>query len=148
MRSTWGTSMEPRCNEGPTDWQNTVESRFLEPSISRTSQYLEPNLVSLGFASLDLYNSPPISRTLGFSNLPISRRDRTKPRFLWICFTRPLYFTADFSNPRFSRTQYLSLQYLEPNLVSLGFASLNLYNSPPISRRVVQYTRIESSRLW
>ena len=34
-----------------------MESRFLEPSVSR--RYLEPNLVSLGFASLKLYNSIP-----------------------------------------------------------------------------------------
>ena len=38
---------------------HTVESRFLEPSVSRTSRYLEPNLVSLGFASLKLYNFTP-----------------------------------------------------------------------------------------
>ena len=38
---------------------NTVESRFLKPSVSRTSRYLEPNLVSLGFASLKLYNFTP-----------------------------------------------------------------------------------------
>ena len=36
-----------------------MESRFLEPSVSRTSRYLEPNLVSLGFASLELYNFNP-----------------------------------------------------------------------------------------
>ena len=36
-----------------------MESRFLEPSVSRTSRYLEPNLVSLGFASLKLYNFTP-----------------------------------------------------------------------------------------
>ena len=36
-----------------------MESRFLEPSVSRTSRYLEPNLVSLGFASLKLYNFSP-----------------------------------------------------------------------------------------
>ena len=44
-----------------------MESRFLEPSDSRTSRYLEPNLVSLGFASLKIYNF-----TTDFSN----------PRFL------------------------------------------------------------------
>ena len=33
-----------------------MESRFLEPSVSRTSRYLEPNL---GFASLKLYNFTP-----------------------------------------------------------------------------------------
>ena len=38
---------------------HTVESRFLKPSVSRTSRYLEPNLVSLGFASLKLYNFTP-----------------------------------------------------------------------------------------
>ena len=41
-----------------------MESRFLEPSVSRTSRYLEPNLVSLGFASIKLYNF-----TADFSNL-------------------------------------------------------------------------------
>ena len=40
-----------------------MESRFLEPSVSRTSRYFEPILVSLGFASLKLYNFTP-----GFSN--------------------------------------------------------------------------------
>ena len=44
-----------------------MESRFLEPSVSRTSRYLEPNLVSLGFASLKLYNFTP---------------DLSNPRFL------------------------------------------------------------------
>ena len=43
---------------------NTVESWFLEPSVSRTSRYLEPNLVSLGFASLKLYNFTPDSRPI------------------------------------------------------------------------------------
>ena len=47
--------------------KSTVESRFLEPSVSRTSRYVEPNLVSLGFASLKLSNFTP-----NFSN----------PRFL------------------------------------------------------------------
>ena len=36
----------------------TVESRFHELSVSRNSRYLEPNLVSTGFASL-LYNFTP-----------------------------------------------------------------------------------------
>ena len=40
-------------------FRHTVESRFLEPSVSRTFRYLEPNLVSLGFASLKLYNFTP-----------------------------------------------------------------------------------------
>ena len=43
----------------------TVESWFLKSSVSRTSSYLEPNFVSLGFASLKLYNSTP-----DFSNNP------------------------------------------------------------------------------
>jgi len=47
---------------------NTVESRFLEPSVCRTSRYLEPNLVPLGFSSLKLYNFTP-----DFSKLPISQ---------------------------------------------------------------------------
>ena len=36
-----------------------MESRFLEPWVPRTSRYLKPNLVSLGFASLKLYNLTP-----------------------------------------------------------------------------------------
>ena len=36
-----------------------MESRFLEPSVSRTSQYLEPDLVSLGFAWLKLHHFTP-----------------------------------------------------------------------------------------
>ena len=38
---------------------STVEVRFLEPSVSRTSRYLEQNLVSLEFASHKLYNFTP-----------------------------------------------------------------------------------------
>ena len=53
---------------------NTVEYRFLEPSVSRTSRYLEPNLVSLEFASPELYNFTP---------------DFSSPRFLE---------TPDYSN--------------------------------------------------
>ena len=37
----------------------TVESRFLEPSVSRTSRYLEPNHFPLGSASLKLYYFTP-----------------------------------------------------------------------------------------
>ena len=45
--------------EGSHISKSTVESRFLEPSVSRTSRYLKPNLVSLGFASLKVYNFTP-----------------------------------------------------------------------------------------
>ena len=38
---------------------STVESRFLEPSVYRTSRYFEPILVSLGFASLKFNNFTP-----------------------------------------------------------------------------------------
>ena len=34
---------------------STVESRFLESTVSRTSRYFEPILSSLGFPSLKLY---------------------------------------------------------------------------------------------
>ena len=40
-----------------------------------------------------IYSGIPISRTLGFPNLPISR---TKPFFPWICFTQALYFHTRF----------------------------------------------------
>ena len=47
-----------------------MEFRFLEPSVSRTSRYLEPNLVSLGFASLKLYNFTPDFSNLRFLETP------------------------------------------------------------------------------
>ena len=48
------------------------------PAITVESRYLEPNLVSLRFASLELYNlnpdfSNPRAQTLDFSKLPITR---------------------------------------------------------------------------
>ena len=48
----------------------TVESRFLEPSVSQTSRYLELNLFSLGFASLKLYNFMPDFWNLRFLETP------------------------------------------------------------------------------
>ena len=65
-----------------------MESRFLEPSVSRTSRYLEPNLVSLGFASLKLYNLSPISRTPDFSKLPITRTKFGSRGTNWPSITR------------------------------------------------------------
>ena len=58
-----------------------------------------------------LYSGIPISRTLGFPNLPISR---TKPCFPWICFTQALQFHPDFSNPRFLETPNNSNQFWLP----------------------------------
>ena len=61
-----------------------VESRFLEPSVSRTSRYFEPNLVSLGFASLKLYNFTP-----DFSNPRFLENPDNSNQFLlpWDKFT-------------------------------------------------------------
>ena len=47
----------------------TVESRFLKLSVSRNSRYLEPNLVSIGFASL-LYNFTPYFPNPRFLEIP------------------------------------------------------------------------------
>ena len=81
-----------------------MESRFLEPSVSRTSRYLEPNLVSLGFTSLELYNLTP-----DFSN----------PRFLE---------TPDNSNQFFSSWDKLTLdnsnlRTFRNNLVRMSITS-------------------------
>ena len=46
------------------------------------------------------YSGIPISRTLGFPNLPISR---TKPCFPWICFTQALQSHPRFLEPSISR---------------------------------------------
>ena len=68
-----------------------MESRFLEPSVFRTSRYLEPNLVSLGFASLKLYNFTP-----DFSNLRfLETSDNTKK--CWLPWDK---LTLDNSNLR------------------------------------------------
>ena len=50
----WEESLNNKLSD-----MNTVESRFLEPSVSQSSRNLEPNLVSIEFASLKLYNFTP-----------------------------------------------------------------------------------------
>ena len=68
-----------------------MESRFLEPSDSRTSRYLEPNLVSLGFPSLGLYNF-----TLVFSNPRFLETPDNSNQF-WLSWDK---LTLDNSNLR------------------------------------------------
>ena len=70
---------------------DTVESRFLEPSVSRTSRYLEPNLVSLGFASLKLYNITPDFSNPRFLETPDNSNQ------LWLPWDK---LTLDNSNLR------------------------------------------------
>ena len=50
--------------------KRVVESRFLEPSVSRSSRYLEQNFVSLGFTSLELYNFTPDFSNTRFLGTP------------------------------------------------------------------------------
>ena len=66
-----------------------MESRFLEPSVSRTSRYFEPNLVSLGFASLELYNFTPV-----FSNPRFLETPDNSNQF-WLCDDDAATFEAD-----------------------------------------------------
>ena len=68
-----------------------MESRFLEPSVSRTCRYLEPNLISLGFASLKLYNF-----TSDFSN-PRFLETPDNSNQLWLPWDK---LTLDNSNLR------------------------------------------------
>ena len=68
-----------------------MESRFLEPSVSRTSRYFEPNLVSLGFASLRLYNF-----THDFSNPRFLETPDNSNQF-WLPWDK---LTLDTSNQR------------------------------------------------
>ena len=70
---------------------STVQSRFLEPSVSRTSRYFEPNLVSLGFASLKLYNFTP-----DFSN-PRFLKTRDNSNQFWLSWDK---LTLDNPNLR------------------------------------------------
>ena len=65
--------------------------RFLEPSVSRTSRYFEPILVSLGFASLKLYNFTP-----GFSKPRILETSDNSNQF-WLPWGK---LTLDNSNLR------------------------------------------------
>ena len=64
---------------------------FLEPSVSRTSRYLEPNLISLGFASLKLYKFTP-----DFSNPRFLKTPDTSNQF-WLPWDK---LTLDNSNLR------------------------------------------------
>ena len=70
---------------------NTVESRFLEPSASQTSRYLEPNLVSIELASLKLYNFTP-----NFSN-PRFLETPNNSNHVWLPWDK---LTTDNSNLR------------------------------------------------
>ena len=58
-----------------------------------------------------IYSGIPISRTLGFPNLPISR---TKPCWLGLASLKLYNFTPDFSNPRFLETPDNSNQFWLP----------------------------------
>ena len=83
---------------------HTVESRFLEPSVSRTSRYPEPNLVSLGFASLKLYNFTP-----DLSNLRFLETSDNSNQF-WPPWDK---LTLDNSNLRKFRKQLVRMQSLQ-----------------------------------
>ena len=63
----------------------------VEPSVSRTSRYFEPNLVSLGFASLKIYNFTP-----NFSNLRFPETPENSNQF-WLPWDK---LTFDTSNLR------------------------------------------------
>ena len=76
------------------------------------------------------YSGIPISRTLGFPNLPISR---TKSCCHWICFTHVPYrnFTPDFSNPLFLERPDNSNQFWLP-WDKLTSDNSNLRKSKPL----------------
>ena len=89
------------------------------------------------------YSGIPISRTLGFTNLPISR---TKPCFPWICFTQTLQF-----HPRFLETPDNSNQFWLPwDKLTLDNSNLAKTSKPLNSfsfsprRRFVFQTEISS----
>ena len=86
-------------------YKNTVESRFLEPSVSRTSRYLEPNLDSLGFASLKLYNFTP-----DFSNPRFLETPDNSNQF-WLPWDK---LTLDNSSLRKFPNQQIKVQFFGP----------------------------------
>ena len=69
------------------------------------------------------YSRILISRTLGFSNLPITR---ASCRFPWICFTLTVYFTPDFSNPRLFETDTPTIPWEKIS------GKITLHNSNPL----------------
>ena len=80
---SWSMIHDSLCFQNPPirsiyrkNWQSV---RFLRPSPSIRKPIHPPNLA--------IYSGIPISRTLGFTNLPTFR---TKPCFPWICFTQAL----------------------------------------------------------
>ena len=99
--------------------EGTVESRFLEPSVSRTSRYFEPNLVSLGFASLKLYNFTP-----DFSNPRFLETPDNSNQF-WLPWDK---LTLDTSNLR------KFPKYLVP--MSIKFTLLNKLGTSIICAKV------------
>ena len=84
---------------------STAEVRFLEPSVSRTSRYLEPNLDSLGFASLKLYNF-----TYDFSN-PRFLETPDKMNQFWLPCDK---LTLDNSSLRKFPNQQIKVQFFGP----------------------------------
>ena len=84
---------------------STAEVRFLEPSVSRTSRYLEPNLDSLGFASLKLYNFTP-----DFSNPRFLETPDNSNQF-WLPWDK---LTLDNSSLRKFPNQQIKVQFFGP----------------------------------
>ena len=109
-----------------------MESRFLEPSVSRTSRYLEPNLVSLGFASLKLYNFTPDFSNLRFLETPDNSNQ------LWLPCDK---LTLDNSNLRKfpNHLVRMSIKFTPLNKLALPDKLFSGISKPQICRQSERY---------
>ena len=109
-----------------------MESRFLEPSVSRTSRYLEPNLVSLGFASLKLYNFTPDFSNLRFLETPDNSNQ------LWLPCDK---LTLDNSNLRKfpNHLVRMSITFTPLNKLALPDKLFSGISKPQICRQSERY---------
>ena len=103
--------------------EDTVESRFLEPSVSRTSRYFEPILVSLGFASLKLYNFTPDFSNPRFLETPDNSNLRKFPNHLVRMSSLQVWFSDNFMTSVSEQAERTCCSFFSPTLFSLiGFA--------------------------
>ena len=100
--------------------------RFLEPSVSQTSRYFEPNLVSLGFASLKLYNFTP-----DFSN-PRFLETPDNSNHFWLPWDK---LTLDNSNPRKFLNHLVRTPITITPLNKLAFPDKKLFSRILITRQ-------------
>lgn len=120
-----------------------MESLFLEPSVSQTSRFLEPNLVSPGFASLKLYNFTPDFSNPRFLETP----DNSNHQF-WLPWEK---LSLDNSNLRKFRNHLvrMSITFTPLNKLTLPDKLLSriLITQQASHKSVISLKRLEGLKL-